>query len=202
MGALTVAAAQAVSARGNVKANLDQHVRLAELAADAGASVTVFPELSLTGYEPGIAAALAFSAEDERLKPLVDLADSRKVTLVVGAQVRLASGLHIAAFVIERKRHLHAGEESVFSPGPLDPMIKLGDERAALAICADTSHPEHAEAAARRGASLYLAGVFFTPEDYPAAAARLADYAALHSMGVVMANAGAASSEFASAGGS
>ena len=209
MGALTVAAAQAVSARGDVKANLDQHCRLAELAADAGASVTVFPELSLTGYEPGIAAALAFSAEDERLKPLVDLADSRKVTLVVGAPVRLASGLHIGAFVIERgspmrvytKRHLHAGEESVFSPGPLDPMIKLGDERAALAICAGTSHPEHAEAAARRGASLYLAGVFFTPEDYPAAAARLADYAALHSMGVVMANAGAASSEFTSPGG-
>ncbi len=83
MGALTVAAAQAVSARGDVKANLDQHCRLAELAADAGTSVTVFPELSLTGYEPGIAAALAFSAEDERLKPLVDLADSRKVTLVV-----------------------------------------------------------------------------------------------------------------------
>ena len=120
--------------------------------------MTVFPELSLTGYEPGIAAALAFSAEDERLKPLVDLADSRKVTLVVGAPVRLASGLHIGAFVIERgspmrvytKRHLHAGEESVFSPGPLDPMVRVCTWPGSSSLLRTTPRPPRALPTTRR----------------------------------------------------
>ena len=100
------------------------------------------------------------------------------------------------------KRYLHGGEEAVFAPGSLDPILELGDDRAALAICADTNHPEHAEAAGMRKASLYLVGVFFTPEGYPAATDRLAGYAARHAMAVVMANAGGPATGFASAGGS
>lgn len=210
MRALRVAAAQAISTRGAVEANLDHHCRLAELAAGQGVEVAVFPELSLTGYEPDIAATLAFSAEDERLKPLVEVAEAGEVILVVGAPVRLASGLHIGAFVlgpdrsvsVYTKRYLHGGEEAVFVPGGLDPILELGDDRATLAICADTSHPEHAEAAAMRGAGLYLVGVFFTPEGYPAGTGRLAGYAELHAMAVVMANAGGPATGFASAGGS
>jgi predicted amidohydrolase len=208
--ALSVAAAQAVSTRGAALANLEHHCRLAELAAAKGVDVVVFPELSLTGYELDLAPTLAFSAEDERLGPLVAVADASGVTLVVGAPVRLASELHIGAFVLDpdrsirvyTKRFLHGGEKAVFAPGDLDPILELGDDRAALAICADISHPEHAEAAAMRSASLYLVGVFFSPEGYPADTDRLADYAVRHSMAVAMANAGGPATGFASAGGS
>jgi predicted amidohydrolase len=206
--ALSVAAAQAVSIRGAVAVNIEHHCRLAELAAEKGAGVVVFPELSLTGYELDIAPTLAFSAEDERLEPLVAVADASEVMLVVGAPVRLASGLHIGAFVVEpgrsmrvyTKRHLYGSENDVFVPGSLDPILELGADRAALAICADTSHPEHAEAAAKRGASLYLVGVFFDPEGYPSSSDRLAGYAQRHAMAVVMANAGGPATGFASAG--
>jgi predicted amidohydrolase len=58
---------------GNVQANLDEHVRLADLAAAEGA-VVVFPELSLIGYELALARELAFSESDPRLYPLLDVA--------------------------------------------------------------------------------------------------------------------------------
>src|SRR5262245_49180133 len=45
------AAAQTIPLRGDVDANLEQHARLAQVAADEQARVLVFPELSLTGYE-------------------------------------------------------------------------------------------------------------------------------------------------------
>jgi predicted amidohydrolase len=205
-----VAAAQAISERGDVAGNVEQHCQLAQLAARQGADVVVFPELSLTGYELDLAPELAFTAEDARLEPLIDVASRHQVALIVGAPVGLASGLHIGAFVFGRdrstriytKRHLYGAENDVFVPGSLDPMLEVGDDRGAIAICADTSAPEHAEAAARQGASLYLAGAFFDPEGYPENVERLAGYATQHEMTVVLANSGGPATSFASAGGS
>ncbi len=81
----SVAVAQTRPVRGDVPANLDEHVRLALLAAAEGAQVVVFPELSLTGYELDLAEKLAFTEADPRLMPLLDLAHSSGMILVVGA---------------------------------------------------------------------------------------------------------------------
>jgi predicted amidohydrolase len=211
MGALTLAAAQTVPAPGDVESNLAQHLRLARAAAQEGARVVVFPELSLTGYEPELADELAFSEEDERLAPLAEAAAEGGATLVVGAPVRLAGGLHIAAFVLGAdrsrelytKRHLGAfspdanpggpvppPEPSVFRPGDRDPLIALDGHAAALAICADTGRATHPARAAGRGATLYLASMFVIPADLEAESERFATYAARHSMAVVMADFG------------
>src|SRR5579862_9914925 len=98
--ARAVAAAQTVPVRGDVDANVAQHVRLARLAAEERAEVLVFPELSLTGYELDLAAGLAFSPSDPRLAPLAEAASAHAITLVAGGPVRIGSRLHIAAFVI------------------------------------------------------------------------------------------------------
>jgi len=205
---LTIAAAQAVSIRGDVERNLEHHGQLARLAASRKAGVIVFPELSLTGYELDLAEELAFSASDPRLERLEDVADSSGSIVVVGAPVRLGSALHIGAFIVApgreprlyTKRHVTPDESKVFAPGDLDPAIQVGTESATLAICADTTHPTHADAAAERGARLYLAGVFFDPEGIAENMERLGGYASRHSMVVAMANAGAPTSEFDSAG--
>ena len=146
-----LAAAQTVPVRGDVDANRDQHMRLAALAADADAGVLVFPELSLTGYELDLGAALAFEASDARLTPLADAARTSGVTLVAGAPVRVEGRLHIGAFVLTpggardvyTKHHLAAfsprdgpagfepiTEPSVFEPGTLDPLVAVGDTTA------------------------------------------------------------------------
>lgn len=100
----SIAVAQTCPVKGDVNVNLDEHLRLTELAASQGAQVIVFPELSLTGYEMGLAGELAFSENDPRLAPLVDAASSHSTTLIVGAPVRIEARLHIAAFVLNHDR--------------------------------------------------------------------------------------------------
>ncbi len=49
-----VAAAQVPSQRGDVERNVATHIAAIEAAARHGVSLLVFPELSLTGYEPSM----------------------------------------------------------------------------------------------------------------------------------------------------
>ena len=216
-----VAAAQIVVRRGDVEWNVRRHVRLARAAADEGAQIVLFPEMSLTGYELDRARDLAFTGQDERLGPLAEAAAAGALTLVVGAPVRAGSRLHIGAFIVSpdggialyTKRRLGAfgpsaavdgvvppAEATVFQPGDHDPLVRLGARTAAVAICADIGAPEHPRQAAQRGATTYLASMFVIPSEFDAEAAALSRYAAEHAMAVVMANHGGPTGGLASAG--
>ncbi len=222
-GARSLAAAQTIPIRGDVEGNVGQHVRLAHVAASERVQVLVFPELSLTGYELDLAGDLAFSQGDLRLAPLVEVASSSSMTLVVGAPVRLGSWLHIGAFIISpegtvdvyTKHHLGAfstgagpdgvvppAEETVFHPGNRNPLVRFGRNTAAIAVCADTSRPSHPRRAAERGSRTYLASMFIVPSEFGRETANLRAYAVRHSMTVVLANYGGPSGGLASAGGS
>lgn len=202
-----LAVAQTASVRGDVEANVEIHVRFTTAAAGHDARLIVFPELSLTGYEPDIAATHALTAEDPRLEPLIKIARKHAITIVAGAPYRSQKGLHIAALVIQpegvcvyTKHHLHSGEETYFVPGTMEPQIGIDGERVSFAVCADTTHPEHAEAAARAGATVYAAGVFITPTGIEADSVQLRGYAHSHQMIVLMANYASPSGGFPTAG--
>ena len=60
--------------------NLDDHLRLMRIAQARGVRLLVFPELSLTGYEPTAAAALAQPADTPLLQPLRQLAEQARMT--------------------------------------------------------------------------------------------------------------------------
>lgn len=219
---LALAAAQTVPRPGDVGANLEVHVRLARMAAAVGARVVVFPELSLTGYELELAEHLAFAEDDERLRPLTELASALRITLVVGAPLRLGESLHIGAFIVSprgtvvyTKRHLGAfgpevnpggpvppAEATVFRPGNQDPLVALGGHHAAVAVCADTGQATHPAAAAKRGADVYLASMFFTPPEFAGECKKLRGYAQSHGMHVAMANYGGPTGGLPAAGGS
>lgn len=202
-----LAAAQTVPRAGDVPANLAQHVALAHQAADQGAALVLFPELSLTGYELERAQELAFTLDDGRLDPLRALARDRQIQLVVGAPLTLGGRLHLAALIVGpadvrayTKRHLGAfpadlaprvppPEPSVFAAGDLDPLIHVDGRAAALAICADVNQPAHAQRAAAR-ASIYLASMFVVPQDVAGDHATLQRRARTHAMTVVQANFG------------
>jgi predicted amidohydrolase len=96
------------------------------------------------------------------------------------------------------KRGIHEHEETVRravvhavdSPGAKGCVIDVRGRSVGLAICADTTHPSHAEAAARNGATVYAAGVLITERGYEADAALMRRYAKDHRMAVIMANYG------------
>lgn len=205
---LTIAAAQSKSERGNVSKNIESHCRLVETAHQNGVQLIIFPELSITGYEPDLAEELAFTPIDNRLTPLKELAKSKNMIIIAGAPVKLDTDLHIGSFIlfpdysslIYTKHFLHPGEEKYFSPGNLNPVLKFNNETFSLAICADILHPLHAENAFKAGSTFYIAGVFITPTGYRTDTELLKGYAVKYSMTVLMSNYGGDSGGYQSEG--
>jgi predicted amidohydrolase len=173
--------------------------------------VIVFHELSLTGYDLDFDNDLAFTGGDLRLRPLLELASSRNMILLVGAPVRIGATLYIGAFIVfpDRSVDLYTkhrlgafppdvspdgvvppAEATVFQAGSLNPLVRFDGHTAAVAVCADIGRPSHPREAANRGAKTYLASMFVIPQDLERDTARLSSYAAQYSMAVVFANYG------------
>lgn len=203
-----VAAIQSASIKGDIAANLARHLVLCRQAAALGVRLALFPELSLTGYEPDVAAATALRGDDVRLAPLAALAQSSGMTIVVGAPLRIDGALYIGAIsflpdggVAEyTKQHLHDGENKVFVAGFGGAALDIDGVPAALAVCADFTHASHAQAAARAGAALYAASVLVAPGGYAKDSEILRGYAEQHAMPVLMSNHGAPTGGWQSAG--
>ncbi|HEX5741150.1 MAG TPA: carbon-nitrogen hydrolase family protein [Pilimelia sp.] len=176
---LRFAAAQAAAAPGRVARNARHAAALAARAAAAGAALVVLPELHLCGYDLAALAAdggaevpadRAGRVHDERLRPLARLTGEAAVTVVVGAAVRRPDGrltnslVRVAdgrCRVVYDKEHLWHGEDGLFTAGASGADIRVGTWRVGLGICYDMSFPEHARAAAARGAHLYAAASAF-----------------------------------------
>lgn len=131
------------------------------------------------------------------------------MVIVVGAPLkRNNANPYIGSFVFEpdnkpwiyTKHFLHDGEENYFSSGSKNRMIEIGGEKIALAVCADIVHPEHAQKAAQGGATVYAAGVLISTAGYDADIRLLKQNAMSHRMAVLMANFGAPSGGWESAG--
>lgn len=203
-----VAAIQSASVKGDIAANLERHLELARQAAAQGARLALFPELSLTGYEADIAAAMALRGNDARLAPLSELARSSGMVIVAGAPLRIDGALHIGALsflpdgrVTEyTKQHLHDGEEVVFAPGHGGAALDIDGVPAALCVCADFTKASHAQAAADAGAKLYAATVLVSPGGYGLDSGILRGYAERHGMPVLMSNHGGPTGGWQSAG--
>ena len=206
---LAIAAIQSISIKGDIAENARRHVHLARVAAKHGATFVLFPELSLTGYEPAIAPETAIGCNDPRLNELRMLAKESSITVIVGVPMVADGGhLYIAALTFKpngdlcvyTKQHLHAGETEVFKPGDGGELVDLDGAKVALAVCADILQAGHAEQAARDGASVYAASVLITDGAYEAESGLLKQYAASHQMAVVMANHGATTGGWKPAG--
>ena len=89
----TAAAAQFEPVSGNCAANMEKMLKLCDRAADAGASLIVFPELALTGYylKADALRSLAVPAEGEWSRPLREKAAARQMMIAVGYPEREAA---------------------------------------------------------------------------------------------------------------
>lgn len=209
---LRVAAAQSPSAPGDVERNLQTHLACVRAAAHQGVQLLQFPELSLTGYEPALLSAHVLMVDHPALAALRQAAQHHGMTLVVGAPAAPAQegGLPaIGAWLLRadgsvtlyRKRHLHGSEEQFASAGTEDAQVQLVvGEPIALAVCADITHPNHAQASRDAGAALYTAGVLMSEKAWATESALLQGYARDHDMAVLAANYSGTSGGYASAG--
>ncbi len=117
--------AQLKSLPGAVQRNIDRHIKLLTLAVRQGADVVIFPELSLTGYEPALAHSLATGQNDSRLDPFQQLADTHSLTIGVGAPTKSETGICISLIIFQpnkarqtySKEYLHPDEAAFFVSG-------------------------------------------------------------------------------------
>lgn len=209
MAEFRIAAAQVPSLRGEIGRNIETHVASVKAAAALGVSVLVFPELSLTGYEPELATTLALAVDDARLSPLSELAQRHRMHLVVGAPLANGDEKPFLGAILfgpdgtrqtYAKMHLGGTEPNYFAPGDKPLMFEFHGQKVGLSICADSSAPSHPEIYASLGATVYAAGVFLNAEWYAADAPRLAAYASRHRLLVVMANHAASVGTYTSVG--
>lgn len=194
---MKIAAAQIKPIDKNIEANIQNHLGMIELAAQQKVELILFPEMSLTGYEREKADALAFTENDARLSVLMEKAKQYQMYIVVGAPIKINAELFIGSYFfspsgtlqIYTKQFLHDGEELYFKAGnSLNPLIEWHGEKISLAICADISHPIHAENASKVDTTLYLASIFYTPNGINEAYTQLSAYAKKYAMNILMAN--------------
>ncbi len=98
-----IALAQMDPVLGDMAKNLQKHVALAEKARAAGASLVVFPELSLTGYsikDMNWDLAVNLGTDSEAFRPLLEISSSIAI-LAGGVEESGDFGLYNAAFFFE-----------------------------------------------------------------------------------------------------
>jgi predicted amidohydrolase len=207
---MRIAAAQSPSIPGDLAANLEIHCRFIQAAAEAAVDILVFPELSLSGYELAQLSNCTVQPDDGLLAPIRHLARAHSMTVVLGAPIISDSPLpYIGAIscfpdgrvTVYCKQYLDASEVAFATQGDRGAKLhRVKGESFSLAICADTTHEQHARDAANAGASLYLAGVLVSQAGYPQDSANLQRYAARYCMTTLMANHAGPAGPYVSAG--
>lgn len=193
---MKICVAQIRPVKGDIQRNLHNHKRFIELAASSGARTVIFPELSLTGYEPTLAKELAIAPDDKRLDELQGISDRETITIGVGVPVRNDTGILISLVIFQPhkqrefyyKHYLHADEEPYFARGPYQAVLTDGENRIGLAICYEISIAAHSQHAFDLGAEIYVASVAKTVEGVAQAIEILSRTASTYSMTVLMSN--------------
>ena len=193
---MKICAAQFSSFKGQFADNLARHIEFARLAASKNANLIVFPELSLTGYEPDLAKALATTQDDPRLNALQNVSNTQGIIICAGLPIRTETLPLIGMIIFTPnqnrktyyKQYIHSDETPYFSPGNEEVVLKMGDLKIAPAICYESLLVEHSDQASKNGATIYFASVAKSMQGIKKASAHMPVVAKKHSMTVLMSN--------------
>ena len=164
---MKIALAQLRSESGKVEVNIKKHLDFIAKAAKAKADIVVFPELSITNYEPRQAKHLAFEKNDTRLDIFKEYSTKYKMMILLGLPLKLDHDLHIAIAIFQPaeeiqfycKQYLHEDEVAFFQPKKNASIIQFQQKTIKLAICYEVSVDEHLEDLNSEKPDLFIASV-------------------------------------------
>lgn len=193
---MKICVAQTKPIKGDVQGNIVSHKKLIVGAVSKGANTIIFPELSLTGYEPELAQGLATSLGDSRFNDFQKLSDDNNITIGIGAPIKNDKGICISIILFQpnkarqtySKKYLHPDEEEFFIAGQTFTGSPTHNPNVALAICYELSVPEHSHKAFKSGAEIYIASVAKSVNGVKNAVNTLSRIANKYSMTVLMSN--------------
>ena len=160
------------------------------------ADMLVFPELSVTGYEPDLAENLATNQDDTRLDDIQNLSDRNGITIGVGLPTKDESDVFVSMIIFQpnkeritySKQYLYPPEEPIFKAGKNPLVLNFETEVVSPAICYEISNKAHCEFAKRNKATLYIASVLSSINGIDADMKKLSDIAKHNDLVTFMAN--------------
>lgn len=164
---MKICIAQTKSLKGKVEKNIQNHLQVIGQAVKLHVDLIIFPELSITGYEPALAKELAGNIGQEIFKPFQKLADEHEVVIGVGMPTKAMDGIKISMLIFQphqaglvySKQMLHADELPYFVSGDHQAFLNIKGKKVALGICYETLQREHFVNAAENNADIYIASV-------------------------------------------
>ncbi len=164
---MKICIAQTKSEKGNVKGNLENHLEFVERAIKLNADLIIFPELSITNYEPDLAKELATEIKSNIFNPFQDLSDINQITIGIGMPTKAIDGINISMLIFQHKKEriayskqmLHSDELPYFVCGNNQTILNINGTKIAIGICYETLHREHFLNAKNQGAEIYIASV-------------------------------------------
>ncbi|MFY0674054.1 MAG: GNAT family N-acetyltransferase [Bacteroidia bacterium] len=164
---MKICIAQTRSLKGRINKNIEHHLQMVERAVIHHADLIVFPELSITNYEPKLANELATDASDPVFEPLQELANRHLICIGVGMPTRAKDGVHISMLIFKPKaaptvyckQMLHDDELPYFVCGQRQTILDFKGTKIGFGICYETLQREHFANAKKLGADIYIASV-------------------------------------------
>ncbi|MFK7946646.1 MAG: GNAT family N-acetyltransferase [Saprospiraceae bacterium] len=164
---MKIAIAQTKSIKGKIEKNIQNHFRLIRLAIESNVDLIVFPELSITAYEPELAEELAKNIEDAIFNPFEELASENQLVIGIGMPTRTINGIHISMLffqpnherIVYSKQHLHDDELPYFVNGTHQTFLTIKGEKIAFGICYEALQRQHFLNAKANHADIYIASV-------------------------------------------
>lgn len=167
-----IATVQAEARPGDVAHNVHSAAQLTAQAAAARASVVVFPEAFLTGYDTAVFVRPLPDLDDTAwLAPIQHVVDDTGIIAIVNTALDRGDRRTLTDVVLAPRRaplaaydkqHLHAPERETFTAGGGGFSFEVDGTCVALSVCYDANFPEHAAAAAANNATVYLnSGAYF-----------------------------------------
>lgn len=153
--------------KGNVSANIDIHLATIRSAAALGIDIIIFPELSITGFEPALAKQLVQSPHSANFECFEELAEEHDISIGIGMPTESDTGLNISMLIFQPSKHrqvysksiLHKDELPYFVCGESEPIIEVKGQKLGIGICYETLQKERFLQSVNLGAIAYIASV-------------------------------------------
>lgn len=164
---MKICISQTKSEKGNIQKNILNHLKFVRHAIDLKSDLIVFPELSITNYEPDLAQELAIDIESNIFKPFQDLSDKHGITIGIGVPTKTAKGIQISMLIFQPKKEkityskqmLHQDELPYFVCGSNQTLLNITGVKVAFGICYETLQREHFLNAKNQDIDIYIASV-------------------------------------------
>ena len=193
---MKVCIAQTCPFKGDIEKNIEGHLKFIDIAIANESDIIVFPELSLTGFEPDLAQELAVDKHDKRFEVFQNISDVNNITICIGAPMKRDENIYISMFIFQpntsrvvySKQYLHSDEEAIFTKGDSSLFINIGNEKIGFSICYETSIKEHSKYIYKNDTAIYIASVLNHLKGIDADINRLSNIAKTYEMTVFMSN--------------